>query len=179
MNSPYYKRFYVTQKYTHGVHDGLDLVGIDSKEIHAVDGGTVVYAGWENPNNHSQGFGQYVAVKSSDGLVWYYGHMSEIKVKTGDTVKITDVLGIEGSTGHSTGSHVHICARRNGVYGQDIDVSERLGIPNAECSASKPLDDGYRVPTPATITNQTEKTISVEIVVDGKTYSGTLKEKKS
>lgn len=177
MNSPYYKRFYVTQKYTHGVHDGLDLVGIDSKEIHAVANGTVIYAGWENPNNRVQGFGQYVAVKSTDGLVWYYGHLSEIKVKTGDTVKVTDVLGIEGTTGHSTGNHLHICARRNGVKGQDIDVSQRLGIPNAVCNMSNPLDDGYRVSTPAQITNQTEKTITVEIVVDGITYSGKLKAK--
>ena len=61
MNSPYMEKFKVTQAYKgDSVHDGLDLVGIDSKEIHATIGGTVHYAGLENAADHSQGFGQYV-----------------------------------------------------------------------------------------------------------------------
>ena len=78
MNSPYMGKFQVTQV-QHSQHDGLDLVGIDSKEIHATVNGTVVYAGWENANDHSQGFGQYICIQGCDGRFYYYGHLSEIK----------------------------------------------------------------------------------------------------
>ena len=71
MNSPYCGKFRVTQQFKTG-HDGLDLVGIDSKEIHATVSGTVQYAGWENASNHSQGFGQYVCIRGTDNLFYYY-----------------------------------------------------------------------------------------------------------
>lgn len=142
MNSPYCGKFKVTQQYKPGTHDGLDLVGIDSKEIHATIAGVVQYAGWENSANHFQGFGQYVCIKGSDGLYYYYGHMAELKVKTGQSVKITDVIGIEGSTGRSTGSHCHYEIRSAFYKGAKVyDVSSRSGIPNVEGGV---YDDGYR-----------------------------------
>lgn len=141
MNSPYMGKFRVSQKYKGAQHDGLDLVGIDSKEIHSTVNGTVVYAGWENSRNQRQGFGQYVKVrKSGTNDIYYFGHLSKILVKTGDEVKITDVIGIEGSTGRSTGSHLHYCMRINGVKGQHDDICEISGIPNAKGT----YDDGYR-----------------------------------
>lgn len=131
MNSPYMGDFQVTQKFKGADHDGLDLVGLHDKEIHATVNGTVRYAGWENSKNHKQGFGQYVCIKSdADGNYYYYGHMSEIKVKTGDKVKITDVIGIEGDTGYSFGSHCHYCVRKNYAKGNFLDVCEISGIPN-------------------------------------------------
>ena len=111
MNSPYMGNFQVTQEFKGQAHDGLDLVGLDSKEIHSTVNGTVHYAGWENSANHSQGFGQYVCIRSTGGNYYYFGHLSEIRVKVGDTVKITDVIGVEGNTGYSTGSHCHYCVR--------------------------------------------------------------------
>ena len=51
MNSPYIGKFRVTQEYKGSAHDGFDLVGIDSKEIHSTATGKVVYAGWENVVN--------------------------------------------------------------------------------------------------------------------------------
>lgn len=173
MNSPYYKRFEVTQEYKGSLHDGLDMVGLDSKEIHSTVNGTVHYAGWENYNNHLQGFGLYVCIKGTDGKYYYYGHLSELKCKTGDSVKITDVIGIEGSTGHSTGSHCHYCIRPQFCKGNSYNVSQISGIPNALGI----YDDGYRLPAQTTITKATAKTITVEIEVDGKVYAGTLKEK--
>ena len=108
MNSPYMGNFKVTQEYKGATHDGLDLVGQDSKNIHSTVNGVVEYAGWENSANHSQGFGQYVKiVDNATGYGFYFGHLSTIKVKVGDRVKITDVIGVEGSTGNSTGSHLH------------------------------------------------------------------------
>lgn len=142
MNSPYNGDFRVSQIYKHLVHDGLDLVGITHKEIHAVKSGLVIYAGWENPDNKKQGFGQYVKVKVGAD-VWYYGHLSEIKCKIGDVVKIGDVIGIEGTTGKSTGNHLHICVRRGGIKGADYDVSQILKIPNAVNTADNPYNDGY------------------------------------
>ena len=106
MNSPYMGKFKVTQAYKGSVHDGLDLAGIDSKEIHSTVTGTVTFAGWENPDNHLQGFGKYVQIRQSGSEDYYYfGHLSEILVKVGQAVNVTDIIGIEGSTGRSTGSH--------------------------------------------------------------------------
>lgn len=173
MNSPYYKRFEVTQEYKGAAHDGLDLVGLDSKEIHATVNGVIHYAGWENPNNHLQGFGQYVCIKGTDNRYYYYGHLSEIKCRIGDSVKITDVIGIEGSTGYSTGSHCHYCIRPQFCKGNAYNVSQISGIPNA----LGVYDDGYRLPAQTSVTKTTAKTITVEIEFDGKTYAGTLKEK--
>lgn len=129
MNSPYMGNFRVTQIRT-TIHDGLDLVGIDSKEIHSTVNGVVQYAGWENPYNSKQGFGKYVCIKATDGRYYYFGHLSEIKVETGNTVKVTDVIGIEGSTGYSTGSHCHYCCRPSFCRGESFDISDISGIPN-------------------------------------------------
>lgn len=142
MNSPFCGKFRVSQQYKPGTHDGLDLVGIDSKEIHATVSGTVHYAGWENANNHAQGFGQYVCIRGTDGLFYYYGHLSELRVRTGQAVACTDVIGIEGSTGHSTGSHCHYEIRGGFFKGAKVyDVCAMSGIPNVEGGT---YDDGYR-----------------------------------
>ena len=159
MNSPYNGNFKVTQEYKGASHDGLDLVGIDSKEIHSTVNGVVEFAGWENSNNHSQGFGQYVKIiDNKTGYGFYFGHLSTIKVKVGQSVKITDVIGIEGNTGNSTGSHCHYCIRKNGK-GTHIDVSNYSGIPNKLGT----YNDGY-------ITNSsTSKTDTIELKINGKT----------
>ena len=130
MISIYSGKFRMTQ-IQHSNHDGYDLVGIDSKEIHATVSGTVKYAGWENASNKLQGFGQYVCIHGSDNLYYYYGHLSAIKVKTGDNVSIGTVIGTEGNTGHSTGSHCHYCVRRQYAKGNAVNLSELSGIPNA------------------------------------------------
>ena len=148
MNSPYMGRFQVTQT-QHSNHDGLDLVGIDSKEIHATVDGIVQYAGWENASNHKQGFGQYVCIKSYAGKYYYYGHLSEILVKTGEKVYCTQIIGIEGSTGYSTGSHCHYCVRPQFAAGNALSTPEISGIPNALGI----YDDGYR---PGTVPDTSE-----------------------
>lgn len=162
MNSPYYKKFRVTQEYKPGIHDGLDLVGIDSKEIHSTVNGTVIFTGWENINNKQQGFGQYIKIKKDNSNeVYYYGHLSEIYVKEGDLVKITDVIGKEGSTENSTGSHCHYCVRIDGIRGNDKNISEISGIPNKLGI----YDDGYRVKEDNTndeyLKNNTYKGVSI------------------
>ena len=167
MNSPYMGKFEVTQT-QHSQHDGLDLVGIDSKEIHSTVSGTVHFAGWENPNDHSQGFGQYVCIKAADGRFYYFGHLSVINVKYGQAVRCTDVIGIEGSTGHSTGTHCHYCCRPQFAKGNVLDISAISGIPNALGT----YDDGYRPGTAA----PTKSTKQVTLIIDDHQYSGLLTE---
>lgn len=168
MNSPYIGKFRITQTFKGSAHDGLDLVGIDSKEIHATATGDVVYAGWENAANHSQGFGQYVVIRS-DGKYYHYGHLSSIRCKVGDKVKITDVIGIEGSTGNSTGSHCHYCIRTSLSPGTFLDVCALSGIPNVQGGV---YDDGYRPgQKPAE-----KKTVKVTVEYDDHKFSGLLEE---
>ena len=131
MNSPYIGKFRVTQEYKGSAHDGFDLVGIDSKEIHSTATGKVIYAGWENAGNHAQGFGQYVCIRGTDGRYYYYGHLSQIRTSTGQAVRTGDVIGIEGNTGRSTGSHCHYCIRPAFCKGNSFNVSQLSGIPNA------------------------------------------------
>ncbi len=140
MNSPYNGKFRVSQEFKGSAHDGLDLVGIDSKEIHSTVNGVVEKAGWENPSNPKKGFGLYVRIKGNNSVdKYYYGHMSEVRVKSGQAVKIGDVIGIEGSTGKSTGSHCHYCVRGNGSRSQVRDINAISGIPNKLGT----YDDGY------------------------------------
>lgn len=141
MKIPYIGKFRISQAYKGDDHDGLDLVGVDSKRVYATVSGTVSRAGWENPNNHRQGFGRYVRIDCKvDGVPYcaYYGHLSRVAVQVGDVVKAGDPIGTEGSTGRSTGSHVHYCLRRGGVKGQHLDVAEFAGVKNAVGSYSNP-----------------------------------------
>lgn len=187
MNSPYCGRFQVTQQFKGSAHDGLDLVGLDSKEIHATIDGKIIYAGWENNADHRQGFGQFVCILGTDGNYYYYGHMSQIKTSTGAQVHCTDVIGIEGDTGHSFGSHCHYCVRPIFAAGRFLDVCAISGIPNALGI----YDDGYRPsstptpePTPATPDPEptptpddtTDKDGFGRIVIGDKEYDVTLKE---
>ena len=167
MNSPYEGKFKITQTFKGATHDGLDLVGIDSKEIHATATGKVVRAGWENESDHSQGFGQYVAILSN-GRYYHYGHLSEIRCKVGDQVKITDVIGIEGSTGNSTGSHCHYCIRTSMSPGTYLDVCSLSQIPNILGGV---YDDGWR-----SASKQEKKTVKVTVQIDDHQYSGLLEE---
>lgn len=131
MNSPFNGDFKVTQEYKGATHDGLDLVGLASKEVHSTINGVVEYANWENVGNHAQGFGQYVRIKK-DGTndKYYFGHLSAILTSVGQHVSIGQVIGIEGSTGHSTGSHLHYCVREGGVKTKRKDISVISKIPN-------------------------------------------------
>lgn len=131
MNSPYKGKFKVSQEFKGAVHDGLDLVGLDSKKIYSTTDGVVEFAGWENPKNKKQGFGLYVRLKKTGSVDrYFFGHLSEINVIVGQTVKKGALLGTEGSTGYSTGSHCHYCVRGNGSKSLIRNINEISGIPN-------------------------------------------------
>ena len=90
-------------------HKGLDLASPKGTQIMAVKSGKVTYAGWKG------GYGNFVEIDHGDGLVTRYAHASALCCKTGDTVKAGDVIALVGTTGDSTGNHLHIEVRYKGV----------------------------------------------------------------
>jgi murein DD-endopeptidase MepM/ murein hydrolase activator NlpD len=89
-------------------HDGVDLAGKDGSDIIAVASGVVTYAG------DRYGYGNLVEIDHGDGLVTRYAHCKTVKVSVGDVVKKGEVLALMGSTGRSTGPHVHFEVLRHG-----------------------------------------------------------------
>ena len=124
--SPYKGKFRVSQEFKGTAHQGLDLVGVDSKEIYATVDGVVQVSGNNDPN----GFGIYVRILGDDGNLYYYGHMSSTVVKVGDRVKCGEKISTEGSSGKSTGSHCHYEIRKTLNKSSYLDVCEISGIPN-------------------------------------------------
>jgi murein DD-endopeptidase MepM/ murein hydrolase activator NlpD len=91
-------------------HTGLDIAGPENHPVLVADDGQVVDAA-----TGSSGYGNYVVVGHAGGVVTLYGHMNQILVRRGDRVKQGDAIGLEGSTGYSTGPHLHFEVRVNGV----------------------------------------------------------------
>jgi murein DD-endopeptidase MepM/ murein hydrolase activator NlpD len=83
------------------MHKGIDLVAKRGAKIMSSGEGVVIKAG------RSGGYGKCVKVDHGYGYVSIYAHMSKIKVKEGQKVKHGDLLGLVGSTGRSTGPHLH------------------------------------------------------------------------
>lgn len=129
MNTPYKGRFKVSQIYKGLSHKGLDLVGIDSKDIcSTVDG--IVEAS-RHDTHHTGGMGLYIRIKeNSTGYRHYFAHLSKTYVKVGQSVKVGDKIGVEGNTGHSFGSHLHYEIRKEVSNKTFLDVSKISGIPN-------------------------------------------------
>lgn len=98
-------------------HSGVDLVGTGSKQIYAVNSGTVVTNSYD-----SDGYGNYVVIDHGNGYWSLYGHMSTVYVRQGQSVNNNTIVGIEGSTGNSTGSHLHLEIRKgSNSYNSAID----------------------------------------------------------
>jgi len=89
-------------------HDGVDFAGKEGSDIIAVAGGVVTWAG------ERYGYGNLVEIDHGEGLVTRYGHCKEIRVKVGDVVQKGQVIALMGSTGRSTGPHVHFEVLKNG-----------------------------------------------------------------
>jgi len=94
------------------LHTGVDIAssGINGSAIYAAKGGTVLKAG------HNRGYGNYVLIDHGGGYATLYGHASTISVSVGQTVAKGDVIAAVGSTGYSTGPHLHFEIIKNGEY---------------------------------------------------------------
>jgi len=99
----------LTQKF-HRYHPAIDIANSGSNII-AADEGTVVRAGW-----WKGGYGNAVQINHRNGYVTTYAHMSSIAVSTGQDVKKGEAIGVVGSTGRSTGPHVHFTIQLDGKY---------------------------------------------------------------
>lgn len=159
MLSPYKSTFKITQA-QHNEHGGLDLVGLQDKSIYAIADGTVTHAGWENSNNRQQGFGLYCSIQSDNGERIYYGHLSACNVTEGQRVTKGDLLGVEGNTGHSTGSHLHIECRVNGNRSQRKNIFDILGIPNVRGAIVDVVQQPVTVDTHTVVSGDTLSAIA-------------------
>ena len=90
------------------LHSGIDIGVDEGTPVHAADGGVVVYSGWMD------GYGYAVVIDHGNGISTLYGHNSDLAVSEGQTVSKGTVIAYAGSTGNSTGPHVHFEVRVNG-----------------------------------------------------------------
>jgi murein DD-endopeptidase MepM/ murein hydrolase activator NlpD len=89
-------------------HPGIDFRGAKGDEAHCTANGRVVFAGWYG------GYGNCVRIAHANNYETLYGHLSRITVKVGQDVVVGQKIGEVGSTGHSTGAHLHYEIRLNG-----------------------------------------------------------------
>ncbi|QDQ14125.1 M23 family metallopeptidase [Streptomyces spectabilis] len=98
-----------------GSHTGIDFHAASGTSVQAVGAGTVVEAGWGGA------YGNNIVIKMNDGTYTQYGHLSSIGVTVGQAVTPGQQIGLSGSTGNSSGPHLHFEARTGAEYGSDID----------------------------------------------------------
>jgi murein DD-endopeptidase MepM/ murein hydrolase activator NlpD len=99
------------------MHTGLDFRASMGDPVRATANGKVASSGWAG------GYGRMVEIDHGNGLSTRYGHLSEIGVKVGDPIKIGQVIGAVGSTGRSTGAHLHYETR---IDGEAVDPQKFL-----------------------------------------------------
>ncbi|MFD5769852.1 peptidoglycan DD-metalloendopeptidase family protein [Streptomyces sp. NPDC127049] len=98
-----------------GYHTGADFIASSGTTVRAVGAGTVVSAGW------SGAYGNEVVIQHADGNYSQYAHLSSLAVSSGQSVSGGQQIGLSGSTGNSTGPHLHFEIRTSPSYGADID----------------------------------------------------------
>jgi murein DD-endopeptidase MepM/ murein hydrolase activator NlpD len=92
-----------------GYHSGLDIAAPVGTPIYAASSGTVTFCGWY------YGYGNLIKISHGNGVETYYGHCNKIIAVSGQEVKTGDLIGEVGSTGNSTGPHLHLEVRVNGI----------------------------------------------------------------
>lgn len=147
-NLPFIGTFKVTCVYKKkgnwaaGFHTGIDVVG-NNKTVYSVSDGKVIMAKYYGD------YGNCVKVKDNEGNVFLYAHLSSFLCKVGDTVSRASKIGIMGSTGNSTGPHLHIEMRTSSdTYGVVKDIAQYMTIPNqlgTYDSKDYAIDNSYKV----------------------------------
>lgn len=107
---PFRCDYMITQRYgeqiTSVFHTGIDYACPEGTDILASADGTVMFAGWDRT-----GYGNCVIIRHDEKHATLYAHLKAVLVKTGQAVKQSDVIALSGSTGNSTGPHLHFEAR--------------------------------------------------------------------
>jgi murein DD-endopeptidase MepM/ murein hydrolase activator NlpD len=121
------------------MHNGQDFEVPYGTEVHAPGDGTVIESGW-----NTGGFGNCIVIDHEYGLQTVYGHLSDIKVTKGQNVKRGDLIGISGSSGLSSGPHLHYQVEHLGThknpvnfFNSDVSVEEYKDMIQAFESKSK------------------------------------------
>lgn len=146
---PFSGSYPITQRYGETItnpngHTGIDYALPEGTPVLASESGTVILAGW-----YTGGWGYSVIIRHPDGNSTVYAHLSTVGVACGQIVQQGDVIGMSGSTGNSTGPHLHFEARRQGtVFTSHFDpmllplhsVDDTIGQPVTDCNRLKDAD---------------------------------------
>ncbi len=89
-------------------HRGIDIAAIAGSPVRAVAAGEVVFSGW------AQGYGNLVTIRHGEGLITRYAHHSTNLVSAGESIAAGQIIGLVGSSGRSTGPHLHFEVLQNG-----------------------------------------------------------------
>ena len=103
----------ISQSFGRG-HTGMDIAGASGSAIGAADGGTVTFAGWQG------GYGNFIIINHGNGIVTRYAHCSKLLVQKGQKVSQGQTIGLRGSTGRSTGPHLHFEVMVGGAFRNPI-----------------------------------------------------------
>ncbi|GAB0110431.1 peptidoglycan DD-metalloendopeptidase family protein [Pseudoalteromonas distincta] len=121
------KKYYISSNFglrndpmnsRHAFHKGVDFAGWHKTEIFAPADAIVLRAG------RNGGYGNFIELKHKNGLVTRFGHLNKIKVKKGQTITKNDVIGLMGSTGRSTGTHLHYEVLLNGKHVNPLKITK-------------------------------------------------------
>ncbi|MDD5468074.1 MAG: M23 family metallopeptidase [Anaerolineales bacterium] len=113
---PTTERFISGYNYEPGLHPAIDIAGQVGNAVYASDSGVVVYAGWSD-----FGYGYLIVIDHAAGWQTAYGHLSAVGVSCGQSVFRGGLIGAVGSTGNSTGSHLHFELLYNGAKLNPLD----------------------------------------------------------
>jgi murein DD-endopeptidase MepM/ murein hydrolase activator NlpD len=108
------------------IHKGMDMAADEGEPVYAIAAGEVIYAG-----DGLRGYGNVVILRHDRKTSSLYAHNSELKVKQGDQVAQGTLIALLGSTGHSTGPHVHFEIRDG-----DTAVNPRTVLPKSKLAAA-------------------------------------------
>ena len=107
-----------------GWHTGIDMV-CDNDIIYATCDGEVTKIGVDNS------YGNYITIKAPDGKYHWFCHLSKVTCSVGQKVSRTTKIGVMGSTGNSTGKHLHFEIRNeSNKYADNVNPADYMGIPN-------------------------------------------------
>lgn len=176
MIAPYKNNFTVTQPFGYQGHRGIDLSaawGAGDLTIICVQSGQCVYAGWENPRNQKQGYGLCAVIKDNQNRHWIYAHLSKLMIGTGDIVQQGQIIGTEGTTGSSTGLHLHLECRQGGwsQSNTSLNVADILNMPNRLGLVNNQSQTVSQVSTNNTTTATAQSTYNFKYI-----YSDKIKE---
>jgi murein DD-endopeptidase MepM/ murein hydrolase activator NlpD len=115
-------------------HNGLDIAAPSGTPVKPVAPGTVIFSGWKN------GYGNTVILDHSDGMTTVYAHHASNDVTEGCLVEVDTVIAHSGSTGRSTGPHLHFEAWRNGINITEHFIPDSTAAPYTATIAAAPIN---------------------------------------